>query len=116
MNTATAFNLQAMKCIDDWRLRGRRSSPENIIKIVSEYYELPYSTIKSRSRRSDICWARQVICFMIINNSRTSSVSVGKLIGRDHATVLHALKAVNNAMDTQPKIRVQIKEIGSKII
>jgi len=48
--------------------------------------------------------------------TKSSLASIGSQIGgKDHATVLHACKTVNNLMDTDKRFKGQIESIEKKL-
>jgi chromosomal replication initiator protein len=54
--------------------------------------------------------------FFSKNLTKASLASIGSHIGgKDHATVLHACKTVNNLIDTDKHFRNQITEIEKKL-
>ena len=74
--------------------------PVDVIEKVRTFYDLPgnYNTHKTRKR--EYAQARQQAMFIIKNNTRLSLSDVGSLFNRDHATVIHAKKTVQNLCDT----------------
>jgi chromosomal replication initiator protein len=50
------------------------------------------------------------------NLTKSSLALIGSQIGgKDHATVLHACKTVNNLLDTDKRFRLYIEEIEKKL-
>jgi chromosomal replication initiator protein len=48
--------------------------------------------------------------------TKASLATIGTQIGgKDHATVLHACKTVNNLIETDKRFRIQIDEIEKKL-
>lgn len=91
-------------------------SIEYIQKVVSEYFNVPIELILSKTRKREIVQARQVAMYFSKNLTKSSLTTIGaKIGGKDHATVLHACKTVNNLIDTDKRFRVQIEEIGKKL-
>lgn len=89
---------------------------EYIQKIVCEYYRIPVDIMQSKTRKREIVQARQVSMFFSKSLTKSSLASIGAQIGgKDHATVLHACKTVNNLIDTDKLFRHQIAEIEKKI-
>lgn len=87
-----------------------------IQKIVCDYYRIPIDLMQSKTRKREIVQARQVSMFFSKNMTKSSLASIGAQIGgKDHATVLHACKTVNNLIDTDKHFRHQITEIEKKI-
>jgi chromosomal replication initiator protein len=60
--------------------------------------------------------ARQVAMFFSKNLTKSSLATIGLQIGgKDHATVLHACKTVNNLIETDKQFKNQIEEIEKKL-
>ena len=79
---------------------------EQIQKKVSEYYQIRYSDLVGRRRTSAIVFPRQVA--MYISRTLTSDPlkSIGEAFGgRDHGTVIHACKQVENMMDQDGTVK-----------
>ncbi|MDD4575979.1 MAG: helix-turn-helix domain-containing protein [Bacteroidales bacterium] len=48
--------------------------------------------------------------------TNSSLATIGQQCGKkDHATVLHACRTINNLIDTDPKFRANVEEIHKKI-
>ncbi len=94
----------------------REITIDYIQKIVCDYYRIPIDLMQSKTRKREIVQARQVSMFFSKNMTKSSLASIGAQIGgKDHATVLHACKTVNNLIDTDKHFRHQIAEIEKKI-
>jgi chromosomal replication initiator protein len=94
----------------------REITIEYIQKIVCDYYKIPVELIQGKTRKREIVQARQVSMFFSKNLTKASLASIGSHIGgKDHATVLHACKTVNNLIDTDKHFRNQITEIEKKL-
>jgi chromosomal replication initiator protein len=60
--------------------------------------------------------ARQIAMYFAKNLTKSSLATIGSQIGgKDHATVLHACKTVNNLIDTDKRFRGYIDEIEKKL-
>ncbi len=87
-----------------------------IKQIVSDYFNITVEDIGQKTRRREIVQARQIAMYFSKSLTKSSLASIGAQIGnKDHATVLHACKAVNNMIDTNKKYRLQIEDL-SKLI
>jgi chromosomal replication initiator protein len=94
----------------------REISIDFIQKIVSDYFSLPLELLKSKTRKREVVQARQIAMFFAKNMTKSSLASIGlQCGGKDHATVLHACRTVNNLMETDKKFRIYIDEIEKKI-
>ena len=72
--------------------------------------------LTSKTRKREIVQARQIAMFFAKNLTKSSLATIGTSIGgKDHATVLHACKTVNNLLETDKGFRVYIDEIENKL-
>ena len=94
----------------------REISIDYIQKVVCDYFNMPMELLKSKTRKREIVQARQIAMFFAKSMTKSSLVTIGTQIGnKDHATVLHACKTVNNLIDTDKSFRVYIDEIEKKL-
>ena len=87
-----------------------------IQKIVCDYFNMPIDSLQSKTRKREIVQARQIAMFFSKSLTKSSLASIGSQIGnKDHATVLHACKTVNNLIDTDKHFRVDVEEIEKRL-
>jgi chromosomal replication initiator protein len=93
----------------------REVSIDYIQKIVSEYFQMDVSTLQSKTRKRHIVQARQLAMFFAKKYTKASLASIGSQIGhRDHATVLHACKTVDNLSFTDKQFRKYVEDLSKK--
>ena len=79
---------------------------ENIQKAVSEYYKLRVSDLLSRRRPRNIARPRQVAMALCKELTEHSLPEIGDAFGgRDHTTVLHACRKIDELCETDGRIR-----------
>ena len=94
----------------------REVSIDYIQKIVSDYFQMDVGTLQSKTRKRHIVQARQLAMFFAKKLTKASLASIGSQIGkRDHATVLHACKTVNNLSSTDKQFRKYVEDITKKL-
>jgi chromosomal replication initiator protein len=94
----------------------REVSIEYIQKVVCDYFNLPMELLKSKTRKREVVQARQIAMFFSKQMTKASLASIGAHTGgKDHATVLHACKTVNNLIDTDKRFRGYIDDLQKKI-
>jgi chromosomal replication initiation ATPase DnaA len=71
-----------------------------IVDAVLHYYSITLREITSRSRKGTVREARQVLAALLKNKTHLSLADIGLIISRDHATVLHSAKVIQNSKDT----------------
>ncbi len=89
---------------------------ENIAKMVADHYELPLEKLRGKTRKRSIVIARQLSMYFAKNMTSNSLKLIGDNFGgRDHTTVLHSLKAVQNMMDTNMLFKDEVEELEKKL-
>ncbi len=93
----------------------REVSIDYIQKVVSDYFEMDVTTLQSKTRKRHIVQARQLAMFFAKKFTKASLASIGTQIGkRDHATVLHACKTVDNLAETDKQFKKYIEDLNKK--
>ena len=90
-------------------------SIDHIQKVVSDYFQMDVMTLQSKTRKRHIVQARQLAMFFSKKFTKASLASIGTKIGhRDHATVLHACKTVDNLAFTDKQFRKYVEDLNKK--
>lgn len=91
-------------------------SIDSINQTVCGYFNVPVEMFFSNTRKREIVQARQIAMFFSKTLTKASLATIGLHTGdKDHATVLHAFKTVNNLAETDKKYRGQLKEVERRI-
>ena len=94
----------------------REVSIDYIQKVVSDYFQMDIDTLQSKTRKRHIVQARQLAMFFAKKFTKASLASIGSQIGkRDHATVLHACKTVDNLSSTDKQFRKYVEDLSKKL-
>ena len=89
---------------------------EKIRDVVCDYFSLSIDAISTKSRKREVVQARQIAMYLSKQLTKSSLSTIGSTIGqRDHATVLHACKIVNDLMDCDKNFRTSVKEIEERL-
>ncbi|MDG1015203.1 MAG: chromosomal replication initiator protein DnaA [Flavobacteriaceae bacterium] len=95
----------------------REVSIDYIQKVVSDYFQMDIDTLQSKTRKRHIVQARQLAMFFAKKFTKASLASIGSQIGkRDHATVLHACKTVDNLSTTDKQFRKYVEDLTKKLL
>ncbi len=98
------------------RSNERKISVEDIQKAVANHYSIKISDITSSSRLKQFTLPRQVAMYLAKQLTRLSFPEIGrKFGGRDHTTVLHSVKKIEEALNADPDISSDIKYLISVI-
>jgi chromosomal replication initiator protein len=78
----------------------------DIQKEVAKHYALTISDLSSKSRKQHTVLARQMAIYICHELSSLSLNKIGKHFGnRDHSTVIHAIKKINEKMLESAEIK-----------
>jgi len=96
----------AKECLRDLlSLQSRQITIENIQRVVAEYYNIRVSDLHSKRRSRSITRPRQVAMSISKELTKNSLPEIGDLFGgRDHTTVIHACKKVEELKSSDIKI------------
>ena len=89
---------------------------ENIQQLVAEYFHLDVNTMLGKSRKRNIVIARQLGMYFAKQMTDLSLKDIGRHFGnREHTTVLHALKTVNDLAETDPAFATMLSGLQHKL-
>ena len=89
---------------------------DRIQRMVAERYDIRMSELLGRGRPKMIAEGRQVAMYLTREMTKISLVEVGKAFGgRDHGTVIHAVKVVTGRMEVEDGFRNMIAELKARI-
>jgi len=84
-------------------------SPERIRETVARRWRVRAEALASKRRTKDLMIPRQVAMYLIKETLDTSLVRIGELFGgRDHSTVIHSIRKVEEEMERDPVFREQV--------
>ncbi|MBI1869856.1 MAG: chromosomal replication initiator protein DnaA [Chlamydiae bacterium] len=91
-------------------------SIEGIQKKVAEHYDLRISDMISKKRPQTIAFPRQIAMYLARELTHYSLQEIGEAFGgRDHTTVLHAHKTVEDSVNKDFKIKKTISFLKQKV-
>ncbi len=89
---------------------------DQIQAIVCEYFEIDQDLVRAKTRKREIVQARQLAMYFSKALTQHSLKTIGlQFGGRDHSTVIHANRSVNNQLETDPKFRDTVEVLRHKI-
>ena len=85
-------------------------SPERIRETVARRWRVREEALASNRRTKDVTVPRQVAMYLIKETLGISLVRIGELFGgRDHSTVIHSIRKVEEEMERDPAFRQQVE-------
>ena len=94
----------------------REVSVENIKRLVCESLGLDLESIQGKSRKREIVSARQIGMYLSKNYTSASYKEIGRCFGgRDHSTVIHSYKAIQDQIETNEIFCDKVKKLEKDI-
>lgn len=91
-------------------------TPQLIIDVVCEHFHITQEQMVSKSRSNEIARPRQIAMYLSKSMTDTSLDSIGSLLGgRDHSTVIHGIKKIEEEMNSNEHTVSLINTIKKKI-
>jgi len=87
-----------------------------IQKRVADHFQIRHSDMTSKRRPNNIAIPRQIAMFLSRKLTKHSLQDIGDAFGgRDHGTVIHACKAVDNMIEQDPSMRGSIEFLKTQL-
>lgn len=91
-------------------------SIKDVVKVVSEFYNIEEDTIYNKTRKKEVVRPRQVVMYILREDFNISFPSIGdKLGGRDHTTVIHSYEKVKESIKTDSLLSQEITQLRSML-
>ncbi|QDU31973.1 Chromosomal replication initiator protein DnaA [Poriferisphaera corsica] len=89
---------------------------QNIIDVVTEFYNVRLSDLQSRRRHKSVTEPRQVCMFLARKRTRFSLEEIGGYFGgRDHTTVMHSIRTIDDRMKKDENFGIQVNQLDAQI-
>lgn len=85
---------------------------KDVVKIISDYYNLDESSIYEKTRRKEIVKARQMVMYILREDFNVSYPLIGqKLGGKDHTTVIHSYLKIKTDLKNDPQLLQELEAL-----
>lgn len=92
-------------------------SLQQVINAVTGYYNVRLNDLQSKRRHKSITWPRQVCMWLARRHTRFSLEEIGGYFGgRDHTTVMYAIRTVEQHLKEVPDFSKQIEQLEQRIL
>ena len=79
----------------------REITPELIIEVVSDHFNVPAAELKGKKRNAEIVLPRQIVMYLCRKMTDTPLKTIGLILGgKDHASVSHGVKKIEHDVKT----------------
>ncbi len=94
----------------------REITPQLIIEVVAEHYNLTIDQMTSKNRSNQIARPRQIAMYLCKEMTDSPLEAIGSFLGgRDHSTIIHGANKINEEYNKDPDFKSQVDSIKKKI-
>jgi chromosomal replication initiator protein len=94
----------------------RRIRIEDILRIISRHYGVSRADILSQRRHRSVVWPRQIGMYLAKQLTSRSLPEIGRRFGgRDHTTVLHAIRKVDGELTGNNRLKDELEELKKQL-
>jgi len=95
----------------------RQVSIQQIIEAVVKFYSVRLADLQSKKRHKSIALPRQVCMYFARQKTRYSLEEIGGYFGgRDHTTVMHAIRTITGQREKNQTFSAQLERIEAGLI
>ena len=89
------------------------TTEDNILKFVSDHLRISTDEMRGKARWRAIVEARQIFCYICRKLLPLSLSQIGNIINKDHATVLHSVKTIEDRISVYPDEKIFLDNYAS---
>ena len=96
---------------------GNAPSLQSIIESVTRFYDVKLTELLSKRRHKSIAMPRQVCMYLARKHTRFSLEEIGGYFGgRDHTTVMHAVRTIEQKVGADSKLQAEVNRIEQDLL
>lgn len=87
-----------------------------VIKNIADFYDIPEKHLYEKTRKKEVVLIRQIAMYILREDFHNSLLFIGQKFGnRDHTTVLHACKKIEEGLKINEKLKEEVKYIRGQL-
>ncbi len=91
-------------------------SVKDVVKVISQFYDIEESFISDKTRKKEVVKPRQIAMYILREDYNISYPSIGqKLGGRDHTTVIHSCEKIKNDLKNNNQLLQELTQIRAML-
>jgi chromosomal replication initiator protein len=93
----------------------RRPTLERITQLVGRQHQVASRLIRGRDRQPSVLWPRQVSMYLARELTEFSLAQIGEYFGRDHSTVRHACRKIEEMLAEDIQLAGRLRELRAEL-
>lgn len=104
------FNIRKTKKYNVQKILHNKN-PQEIIKIVTEWFNITERDLFSRNNKKNISLARHIAIYLCRTILKLSTTNLEKIFKRNHSTILYSIKKINKLKEESVDINNMLEEL-----
>jgi chromosomal replication initiator protein len=90
--------------------------PQKVVDLVAKYFNLSPEKLLSPDRSREVALPRQIAMYLLREDVNISLPRIGEALGgRDHTTVMHAIKTITDKIERDDQLRRRVNNIRQQL-
>ena len=89
---------------------------DKIFNAIYKKYNVKKEDILSKKRNKEIALPRHIAIYLMRRVTDMSYPNIGKLIGRDHTTVMNSMELISQKCNMDPLFKLEIEELKKEVV
>lgn len=104
--------------------RAQLREAARVVRVVAALYPVPLDALRGRCRTGPVAEARQIAMYLMRTrlhwptergNTHFTATRVARVLGRDHATVLHGVGAISTRLGREEPLRQLVADLRAAL-
>ncbi|HBC29503.1 MAG TPA: chromosomal replication initiator protein DnaA [Prevotellaceae bacterium] len=96
--------------------RKRAITMDQIVEHACEYFQIRQEDVYGKSRKANIVLVRQLSMYLAQHHTQLTASKIGTLVGgRNHATVIHSVRTIENRLKSDKDFQKKVSELEGKL-
>ena len=96
--------------------RKRTITVDQIVEHACEYFQIKQEDVYGKSRKANIVLVRQLSMYLAQHHTQLTASRIGNLVGgRNHATVIHSVRTIENRLKSDKDFQKKVTELEGKL-
>jgi chromosomal replication initiator protein len=93
-----------------------QASPEAVLRVITEAFNVSIEDLKGNSRRREISWSRQIGMYLMRQHTELSLPRIGEEFGgKDHTTVMYSCEKIAQLRESDAKLAQTLRQLSDRI-